>query len=82
MADRIRLTIDGRPVDAEAGTSVLAALWNADVRVARSSVSGEARGALCGMGICFECRVTIDGARHSRSCLETVRAGMEVRTRD
>jgi len=80
VPDRVHLTVDGRPVEAEAGTSLLAALWNAGVRTVRSSVNGEGRGALCGMGICHECRVTIDGAAHRCSCLEIVREGMEVRT--
>ena len=80
MPERVRLTVDGRVVEAEAGTSVLAALWNAGTRTVRSSVVGEGRGPLCGMGTCHECRVTIDGDSHRRSCLETVRAGMEVRT--
>ena len=62
MPDRVRLTIDGRAVEAEAGTSVLAALWNAGLRAVRSSVSEQGRGPLCGMGTCHECRVTIDGA--------------------
>ena len=80
MPDRVRLTVDGRAVEAEAGTSVLAALWNAGLRTVRPSVSGEGRGPLCGMGTCHECRVTIDGAPHRRSCLEIVRESMEVRT--
>lgn len=81
MSERVRLSVDGRPLEAEGGSSVLAALWNAGVRALRTSVGGEARGPLCGMGACFECRVTIDGVPHRRSCLETVRDGMEVRTR-
>jgi len=32
------------------------------------------------MGICFECRVTVDGDPHRRACLEPVRDGMEVET--
>ena len=80
MAERVRLMIDGRVVDAEAGTSILAALWNAGQRMTRSSVTGEGRGAMCGMGTCHECRVSVDGVPHRRSCLETVREGMEVRT--
>ena len=80
MAERVRLTIDGRVVEAESGTSVLAALWNAGQRTTRSSVTGEGRGAMCGMGTCHECRVSVDGVPHRRSCLETVREGMEVRT--
>jgi predicted molibdopterin-dependent oxidoreductase YjgC len=80
MPERVRLSVNGRVIEAEPGTSVLAALWNAGVRTVRSSVTGEGRGALCAMGTCHECRVTIDGAAHQRSCLEVVRGGMEVRT--
>jgi predicted molibdopterin-dependent oxidoreductase YjgC len=80
VAERVRLTIDGRVVEAEPGTSVLAALWNAGQRTIRSSVTGEGRGAMCGMGTCHECQVRVDGVPHRRSCLETVREGMEVRT--
>lgn len=80
MAERVRLTIDERAVDAPPGTTVLAAIWNAGARTTRSSVGGEPRGALCAMGTCHECRVTIDGVAHRRACLETVREGMQVTT--
>lgn len=80
MAERARFTVDGRPAEAEAGTSLLAALWNAGRRAVRTSVSGEARGPLCGMGTCFECRVTVDGEPHRRACLEVVREGVRVDT--
>ena len=46
----------------------------------RKSVSGELRGPLCGMGICFECRVAIDGNLHARSCQVLCRQGMEIDT--
>ena len=78
MTERVRFTVDGRPAAAEAGVSLLAALWNDGVRAVRTSVSGEARGPLCGMGTCFECRVTLDGQPHVRSCLTPVREGMNV----
>jgi predicted molibdopterin-dependent oxidoreductase YjgC len=79
-ADRVRISVDGVPLDAERGTSLLAALWNAGLLRVRRSVTGEQRGALCGMGTCFECRVAIDGVRHRRACDELVRPGMEVST--
>jgi sarcosine oxidase subunit alpha len=44
----------------------------------RRSVSGELRGPLCGMGICFECRVLVDGQLHVRSCQMLCREGMEI----
>ncbi len=78
MPERVRFTIDGRPAEADAGSSLLAALWNTGRRAVRTSVGGEPRGPLCGMGTCFECRVTIDGEPHRRSCLEPVREGMAV----
>ena len=76
----IKLTINNRPVEAEDGTTVAAAVCALGVDVFRRSVTGEARGPLCGMGICFECRVTIDGVKHERSCNILVRDGMEVVT--
>ncbi len=82
MADRVRIRVDGRPLEAEEGMSVLAALWNAGVVFLRRSVTGGPRGPLCGMGTCFECRVTIDGVPHQRACSVAVREGMQVRTGD
>jgi sarcosine oxidase subunit alpha len=81
MAERVRILVDGEPLEVDAGASVLVALWNAGVRAVGVSVSGEPRGPLCGMGVCFECRVTIDGVPQRRACLETVRDGLSVRTR-
>ena len=46
----------------------------------RHSVTGEARAPLCGMGICFECRVTINGQAHSRSCQIPAADGMQAKT--
>ncbi len=46
----------------------------------RRSVTGETRAPLCGMGICFECRVTINGQAHSRSCQIPAAAGQNVVT--
>ena len=80
VAEPVRIEVDGRLIEAEPGTSLLAALWNAGVLALRRSPSGEARGPLCGMGTCFECRVTIDGVPDRRACAESVRDGMKVRT--
>jgi NADPH-dependent 2,4-dienoyl-CoA reductase/sulfur reductase-like enzyme len=79
MTEPVHFTIDGRPAEAEAGVSLLAALWNDGRRALRTSVTGQARGPLCGMGTCFECRVTLDGIPHVRSCLTTLRPGMDAR---
>jgi sarcosine oxidase subunit alpha len=80
----VRITIDDVAVECAVGTSVAAALLNRGGPAAwhvRTSVTGLPRGPLCGMGVCFECRATIDGQPHERTCQLPVRAGMEVRTR-
>jgi NADPH-dependent 2,4-dienoyl-CoA reductase/sulfur reductase-like enzyme len=81
MSESVALSVDGRPVAVHRGITVAAALENAGQRALRRSVSGQPRGVLCAMGICFECRVTIDGDSHRRACMETVREGMEIHTR-
>lgn len=80
MSDRIRITLNGREVEVPADVSVAAALLGAGQFAFRGSVTGAPRGPLCGMGTCFECRVTVDGEPHRRACLEPVAAGMRVVT--
>lgn len=80
MSRQVGITVDGRHLRAPAGASVAAALLAAGVRAFRISVTGETRAPLCGMGICHECRVTIDGVAHRRSCMVTVAEGMRVTT--
>lgn len=80
MPDPVTLSVNGQRVTVESGTMVSTAVMLAGVGVFRRSVTGAARGPLCGMGICFECRVTIDGRPHCRSCQIPCAEGMEVRT--
>lgn len=76
----MRLRIDGRTVEVDAGTNLAAALLNNGVTSFRRSRTNEVRQPLCGMGVCFECRVTIDGEPHQRSCLVAVGDGMDIVT--
>jgi sarcosine oxidase subunit alpha len=80
MPDLIQINVNGRPVSVPPGTAVAAAVARAAVNGFRRSVLGQFRGALCGMGICFECRVTINGQTQCRSCQILCENGMEVRT--
>jgi predicted molibdopterin-dependent oxidoreductase YjgC len=76
----VTIHADGRALRVPAGVSVAAALLDAGVTAFRRSAGGDARGPLCGMGTCFECRVTIDGVAHRRACLVPVADGMRVST--
>jgi sarcosine oxidase subunit alpha len=80
MKEGVRLRINGAVVEVPPGTVVAAAIERAGFRLCRRSVTGEPRGPLCGMGICLECRVTINGRPQVRSCLLLCEEGMEVRT--
>ncbi len=79
-AAAVTISADGRSVRVPAGVTVAAALLDLGVSAFRQSVSGEPRAPLCGMGTCYECRVTIDGVAHRRACLVTVAEGMYVTT--
>jgi D-hydroxyproline dehydrogenase subunit gamma len=77
MSENVTIWVNGAPVQMEAESMVSAALLKAGVPC-RRSVTGEPRTALCGMGICFECRATINGTHHRRTCQLTCREGMVV----
>ena len=80
LAGSVHIVINGQRVDVSAGITVAAALLNAGEPSFRSSVGGEARGPVCGMGVCYECRVTIDGIAHQRACLRVVANEMRIDT--
>jgi len=80
MPDTVKLSVDGKPVTVPAGAMVSAAVAISGASRFRRSVSGEPRAPLCGMGICFECRVTVNGRAHAKSCQIPCEEGMEVRT--
>lgn len=79
-AHQVEIEVDGRRIRVSSDVSVAAALFTHGAGVFRVSVGGAPRAPLCGMGTCHECRVTIDGVAHRRSCLVTVREGMRVLT--
>lgn len=80
-AGRVHLEVNGLPVEVVDGTSVAAAIAQLGVPF-RRSVRGQWRAPLCGMGVCFECRVRIDGVAQQRSCMLPAREGMQVHTDD
>jgi D-hydroxyproline dehydrogenase subunit gamma len=80
MPEMVTLVVNGVSVQMPAGSMVAAAILKTGTPAFRSSVTGEPRGPLCGMGICFECRVTIDGEQHCRSCQTVCTNGMNVQT--
>jgi predicted molibdopterin-dependent oxidoreductase YjgC len=75
------IKFDRREVPVQPGQTVGAALWAAGARSWRTTRDrGAPRGLFCGIGICFDCLVTIDGVPNQRACLVPARAGMVVTT--
>ena len=79
-AGPIAFRFDGRELSALPGETIAAALAAADIVAVRQARSGSPRGPFCGMGVCFDCLVTVDGRPNQRACLSTVEAGMDVRS--
>ena len=80
MTSSVHIHIDGQALAVPTGSSVAAALAATPTGCSRLSVSGEPRAPFCGMGICHECRVTIDGVANVPACITPVREGMQVAT--
>jgi pyruvate/2-oxoglutarate dehydrogenase complex dihydrolipoamide dehydrogenase (E3) component len=80
MADTVGLTFDGRTLRGRAGLSLAACLTEAGIRALREGPGGGSRGIFCGMGVCQDCLVEVDGHPNRRACMTKVEDGMAVRT--
>lgn len=77
----MELRVDGRPVLAYEGETIATALLAAGVfRFRLSSKDKAPRGLFCGMGVCYECLVTVNGTPSVRACVTNAKDGMVVET--
>lgn len=79
MPETIQIKINGAPVAVESGSTVAAVLAMHHI-ACRTSITGQPRGPLCAMGICFECRATVNGIDHRRTCQVLCEPGMDIVT--
>jgi len=79
---RVVVTLDGRPVIAYEGESVAALLLAEGITATRVTRGGEPRGVYCGMGVCFDCLVVVDGVPNTRACMTPVADGMVIRRQE
>ena len=77
----VEILVDGDPVMAAAGETVLATLTAVNQRAIGRNDHGHLMGACCAMGVCYCCVVKIDAVDKQRACQTLVRAGMRVVTR-
>jgi sarcosine oxidase subunit alpha len=81
MSGTVRLLIDGTEAEAEADEMLGAVLWRRGAPLRVSPKQNAPRSLFCGMGVCFECTVRVDGSEQVRACITPVREGMRVETR-
>ena len=80
---RKTFVFDGRAVPFMPGQSIAAALVADGVLSWRTTRrDAKPRGLFCGIGICFDCLVVVDGRPNRRACIVTAEAGMTVRTQE
>jgi len=73
-------TFDGNPIATRPGQSIAAALTEAGIRAFRATAKDARRGMFCGMGVCQDCLVTVDGTPNVRACMTTATEGLRVET--
>lgn len=78
MSDGFGFTFDGHAIAARPGQSLAAALTEAGQRALRHTAKGNARGMFCGMGVCQDCLVTVDGVPNRRACMTLAEPGLRV----
>ncbi|MFD8199931.1 (2Fe-2S)-binding protein [Streptomyces sp. NPDC003470] len=77
------VTVDGREIEALPGRTVAAVLWAAGITSWRTTRgTGRPRGVFCGIGVCFDCLVTVNGRPNQRACLVPARPGDVIRTQE
>jgi D-hydroxyproline dehydrogenase subunit gamma len=78
----VKFILDGKEVKAFEGETVATAMMAEDKVAMRTTTGGEPRGVYCGMGVCFDCLVVVNGIANTRACMTWVKEGMQVSTQE
>lgn len=76
----VSFRFDGARITAYSGETIAAALIASGIPATRRSRGGMPRGYFCGMGLCWECLVTVNDKPNQRACTAVVEDGMVVQT--
>ncbi len=76
----IRLAVDGEPIEALAGDTVMTAVLTRRGRLRVSEFGDGERAGFCLMGACQDCWVRLADGRRLRACTTLVADGMDVQT--
>ena len=76
----VTIIVDGARMPAYPGETIAGALLAAGHRAWRRTRHGQPRGLFCGIGVCSDCAVTVNGTTNVRACLTPVADGMMIET--
>lgn len=80
---KVRIWVDGRPIQALEGEPIASALLANGIRVCRYTPKRhEPRGIFCGIGQCTDCLMQVNGIPNVRTCVTPVEEDMDIRTQD
>jgi hypothetical protein len=77
---KVTINLDGESVAAFEGESVAAVMMVENKVAMRTTTENQPRGVFCGMGVCFDCLVVVDGVPNTRACMTWVKEGMQIKT--
>lgn len=81
--DTVRITVDGRQLEAVKGEMIAAALLANGIRIHRHTTKlHEPRGIFCGIGQCTDCVMVVNGRPNVRTCVTPVEDGMVIETQE
>jgi sarcosine oxidase subunit alpha len=80
--DTFEIKVNGKIITACRGQTIAEALLASGLRILRTTKNYAPRGIYCGMGICFECRMIVDGVPNVRACMTLATPGCKVTTQD
>ena len=79
----IKVILNGETIETIDGQSVGAFLLEQGTRITRNTRFNKLpRGMFCGIGLCFDCLITINGIPNQRACVTGVEDGMAIATQD
>ena len=80
--DKFEIEVDGKTILACSGQTIAEALLANGVRTLRMTQKQASRGVYCGMGICYECRMNVNGIPNVRTCMTLATPGCRITTQD
>lgn len=82
IGDKFVIEVDGKSLLASSGQTIAEALLANGLRAFRMTRKQSTRGVYCGMGICYECRMMVNGIPNVRTCVTLATPGCKIATQD